>query len=147
MGASRLLSFGLLTSLSAALASGPAGNENYAAQTRALRAASLGSLKPRSGPLKYQATSVSFTVGQGDEAKDYLSPIGESYKSYTMLPKWGLEGFTGQMVPVTVFNVEGEVTCDILGDKLAACTSIDDVWDEVSPCFAYISNQGNQRAD
>jgi hypothetical protein len=44
---------------------------------------------------------------------------------------WGLGDFKGQMMPVTVFTVEGEVTCDVLGKKVAGYAAADDVWDEV----------------
>lgn len=135
MPASRLLSLGgLFTTLSTTLALTPAGNENYASQARALRSSSQGALRSRSGPLKYEATSVSFSVGEGDDVKDYLSPIGSMYKSHTLASNWGLEGLKGSMMPVTVFNVEGEVTCSTLGGKVASFSSSDDVWDEVSAC-------------
>jgi hypothetical protein len=43
-----------------------------------------------------------------------------------------LGDFAGKLLPVTVFEVDGEVTCDVLGSKVAEYASSDDVWDPVS---------------
>jgi hypothetical protein len=110
-------------------AKGPAGNENYAAKARSLLKSSMIRRNPG---ISSQVASVSFTVGQGDTAKDYLSPIGPRHKSYTLTSDWGLDSLAATMMPVTVFTVEGEVTCDVLGVKLANFTGLDDVFDQVN---------------
>ncbi|KAK8843917.1 hypothetical protein IAR55_006709 [Kwoniella newhampshirensis] len=104
-----------------------AGNEDYALSSRQLKTPAV---KARSATVNYQSTAVSFTVGEGDDAKQYLSPIGSNFKTHTLSPDWGLDGYKGQNMAVTVFNVEGEVTCDQLGQQVSAYKADDDVWDE-----------------
>jgi len=121
-----ILCLGLTTS---ALAKGPAGNENYAAHARSLLESSM---VRRDTGMASQVASVSFTVGQGDSAKEYLSPIGPRHKSYILSSDWGLDTLIASALPVTVFTVDGEVTCDVLGKKVAEFKALDDVFDQVS---------------
>lgn len=108
-----------------ALAAGLAGNEDYA-KTRVLRQ-NPAKLQKRDGVQEIQSTGLTFSIGEGDDAKLYISPSGPSHKLYT------LEGASSAGVaPVTVFNVEGDVSCDTLGDLVVSAQQGDDVWDEVS---------------
>jgi len=112
-----------------AWAKAPAGNENYASESRSLLESSLAR---RDSVMSTQATSATFTIGQGDETKNYLSPTGPKHKSYSLSFEWGLDQLEASARPMTVFTVDGEVTCDILGKKLADFAAIDDVFDPVS---------------
>lgn len=130
----------MLTSLLSVIAALPvitagttqlAGNENYARDAR--RSLERRSASKRSSGLAFDVESVSFEIGD----KQYLSPTGSLFKSYSIPQDWGLEEYKGKTLPVTVFKVDGEVTCDVLGKAVEKYTSADDVWDEVSilPAF------------
>ena len=125
----------MLTSLLSVIAALPvisagtsplAGNENYARDAR--RSLTQRSVTKRSSGLSFDPESVSFEVGN----KQYLSPTGAIYKSYSAAADWGLDEYKGKSLPVTVFKVAGEVTCDVLGKAVEKYGSSDDVWDEVS---------------
>lgn len=120
----RLTSIALAASISATALAGRAGNENYA-QTRILREAAK--LQKRDGVQSLQATGLTFSIGEGDDAKLYISPSGPSHKSHTLTGA----GAVGT-VPITVINVDGDVTCDTLGNLVVDFQQNDDVWDEVS---------------
>ncbi|WVW82683.1 hypothetical protein I302_104694 [Kwoniella bestiolae CBS 10118] len=109
-----------------AVARVPAGNEDYAAQSRSLRNSAI---NRRDASMTPQVASVSFTVGQSDATKDYLSPIGPNHNCYSLTSDWGLDGLVGSAMPVTVFTVDGEVTCDVLGAKVSDFSAVDDVFD------------------
>jgi hypothetical protein len=129
----------MLTSLLTVIAALPAitastsrlaGNENYARDARrslSLEKRSASPSKRSSGP-SFDVESLSFEMGD----KQYLSPTGAAFKSYSVAADWGLEAYKGKTVPVTVFKVEGEVTCDVLGKAVEKYGTSDDVWDEVS---------------
>lgn len=104
-----------------------AGNENYARTSRRLLRRSI---ERRSSYIPaFQPESVSFTIG----SKEYLSPTGNEFKAYTFDNDFGLEGYGGDSMLVTVLPVQGNVTCDALGKKVAEYMKKDDVWDKVSP--------------
>lgn len=128
----RLSSIALATSLSATVFAGRAGNENYA-QTRVLREAAK--LHKRDGVQAIQATGLTFSIGEGDDAKLYISPSGPLHKSYTLSGA----GSTS-ILPVTVINVDGDVSCDTLGDLVLQFQQNDDVWDEVSKFTSFRVN-------
>ena len=102
-----------------------AGNEDYALDARkALKK----SLKRRDTPaITFEPTSTSFTLGN----KTYISPTSSQFKQYALDTDWGLDSYRGQILPITVFDVQGEVTCDILGKQVEDYAT-DDVWDQVS---------------
>lgn len=101
-----------------------AGNENYAQEARrSLRNAP----QKRDGPT-FAPAATSFSFGD----KEYISPTGPEFKQYALDSDWGLDAYAGKTLPVTVFEVEGEVTCDVLGDKVKEYGTVDDVWDQVS---------------
>lgn len=103
-----------------------AGNENYARDSRRLLRPSL---ERRSSYVPaLQPESVSFTLGP----KEYISPTGGEFKSYTLDPDFGLDEYAGKSMLVTVIPVEGNVTCDALGKMVDEYTKKDDVWDKVS---------------
>jgi hypothetical protein len=125
----------MLTSLLSVIAALPiisagtstlAGNENYARNAR--RSLESKSINKRSSSLTFEPESVSFEIGD----KQYISPTGSAYKSYSVNADWGLDGYKGKTLPVTVFKVAGEVTCDVLGKAVEKYGTSDDVWDEVS---------------
>lgn len=95
-----------------------AGNENYARDSRRLLQKSLE--RRATYTPAFQPESVSFTIG----SKEYLSPTGASFKSYTLDNGFGLETFVGQSMLVTVVPVEGNVTCDALTKKVEEYTKI-----------------------
>ncbi|OCF30351.1 hypothetical protein I316_07995 [Kwoniella heveanensis BCC8398] len=130
-----------LATASPALARGFVGNEDYAAQSRNLLRSSMAR---RDGGISSQVASVSFTLGQGDMAKDYLSPISSNHKSYTVTSDWGLDSLVGVTTPVTVLTVDGEVTCDVLGKKVSEFMAVDDVFDTIpqGPYYATIGSSG-----
>lgn len=105
---------------------GLAGNENYARNAR--RSLAQRSVTKRSSSLTFEPESVSFEIGD----KQYISPTGPIYKSYSAAGDWGLDEYKGKTLPVTVFKVAGEVTCDVLGKAVERYRSSDDVWDEVN---------------
>lgn len=109
-----------------ASSSGLAGNENYARNAR--RSLEKRSTAKRSSVLSFESESVSFEIGD----KQYLSPTGSAFKSYAVAGNWGLDDYKGKTLPVTVFKVAGEVTCDVLGKAVEKYGQADDVWDEVS---------------
>ncbi|KAK1923360.1 amidase signature enzyme [Papiliotrema laurentii] len=99
-----------------------AGNENYAQEARrSLRNAP----QKRDGPT-FAPAATSFSFGD----KEYISPTGPEFKQYALDSDWGLDAYAGKTLPVTVFEVEGEVTCDVLGDKVKEYGTVDDVWDQ-----------------
>lgn len=117
--------------LSAQLASSLelAGNEGYAyAARQSLAQQSSAHKRSVTSGLAFQPASVSFAIGD----KQYLSPTGPQFRRHVAEAEWGLDAFAGQSLPVTVFDVEGEVTCDVLGRKLDKFRQADDVWDSVS---------------
>jgi hypothetical protein len=117
----------LVTQTSAQLA----GNENYAEVARSLlRGARMTTRSSTTYPLS--STAITFTVGEDDTTKHYLSPVGPKFKRHTLVNDWGLEGSGGDAMLVTVFDVEGQVTCDSLGQQISSYASSDDVWDQVS---------------
>lgn len=118
--------FALLPLLPLILSLELAGNENYARDaSRLLRR----SKERRSTYVPtFQPESVSFTIG----SKEYLSPTGGEFKSYTLDNDFGLESYVGKSMLVTVIPVDGNVTCDALGKKVDEYTKMDDVWDKVS---------------
>lgn len=106
------------------------GNQNYARDSRRLlRKSYPSSLVQRSAwTPAYQPSSVTFSIG----SKEYLSPTGPEFKTYTLDEVFGLEGYAGKTVLVTVMKVdEGNVSCDILGKMVEEYTKKDDVWDQV----------------
>jgi hypothetical protein len=105
---------------------GLAGNENYARNAR--RSLEQRSASKRSTGLSFEPESVSFEVAD----KQYLSPTGSAFKSYSVAGDWGLDDFKGKTLPLTVFKVAGEVTCDVLGKAVEKYGQADDVWDQVS---------------
>lgn len=118
--------FTLLPLLALAESTPLAGNEHYARDSRRLLRRSLDkrwSPSPSFGP-----ESLSFDIG----GNQYLSPTGAQFKAYTLDEDWGLDGYKGHTVLATVFDVEGEVTCDTLGKSVSKYASTDDVWNEVS---------------
>jgi hypothetical protein len=125
----------MLTSLLSVIAALPvisagssasAGNENYARNAR--RSLQNRSVTKRSSSLSFEPESVAFEIGD----KQYLSPTGSVYKSYSVAGDWGLDDYKGKTLPITVFKVAGDVTCDVLGKAVEKCGTSDDVWDEVS---------------
>lgn len=123
-----VLLYGLLAA-SPALSAQLAGNEGYAYAARhSLTQRSAASKRSVTGGLDFKPASVSFSLGD----KQYLSPTGRQFKRHVVAGEWGLDAFAGQNLPVTVFDVEGEVTCDVLGSKLDKFQQADDVWDPVS---------------
>jgi hypothetical protein len=104
-----------------------AGNENYAWEARQ----SLNVAHKRDNELSFSPSSTSFSIG----GKDYLSPTGSQFRQYILNSTWGLDGYGGTVLPVTVFEVEGEVTCSVLGDKVKEYGAVDDVWEQVSRVF------------
>jgi hypothetical protein len=124
----------MLTSLLSVIAALPlisagtprlAGNENYARNAR--RSLENRSVTKRSAGLTFDPESVTFELGN----KQYLSPTGSKFKSYSVDGDWGLDDLKGKSLPVTVFKVAGEVTCDVLGKAVEKYAAVDDVWDEV----------------
>jgi len=124
----------MLTSLLSVIAALPvitagssalAGNENYARNARRTLEKSIN--KRSNGPT-FEPESVSFEIS----GKQYISPTGLVYKSYSAAADWGLDEYKGTILPVTVFKVAGEVTCDVLGKAVEKYGTSDDVWDEVS---------------
>lgn len=103
-----------------------AGNENYARNAR--RSLGKQSITKRSNSPTFEPESVSFEIN----GKQYISPTGLVYKSYSAAADWGLDEYKGSTLPVTVFKVTGEVTCDVLGKAVEKYGTSDDVWDEVS---------------
>jgi len=124
------LLYGLL-SASPALSAQLAGNEDYAYAARQSLAHSPTTVKRGVTDLAFQPASLAFTVGD----KQYLSPTGPQFKRYSIGAEWGLDAFAGQSLAVTVFEVEGEVTCDVLESKVDQFRQSDDVWDTVSRSF------------
>jgi len=123
----------MLTSLLSVIAALPvitagssalAGNENYARNARRTLEKSV---TKRSNSPTFEPESVSFEI----KGKQYISPTGSVYKSYSTAADWGLDGYKGTTLPVTVFKVAGEVTCDVLGKAVERYGTSDDVWDEV----------------
>lgn len=121
---------GLFAALSSTtLAAGLTGGETYA-YTRRTSAQSNVARSTSSGLVQ---DGVSFTIGSGDDGKVFHSPTdATTFKSHTLTGNWGLEAVAGKTLPVTVFTVEGNVTCDTLGDMVVDYLSRDDVFDEVS---------------
>lgn len=109
--------------------SGLAGNENYARNAR--RSLEKRSVSKRSSGISFEPESISFEVSD----KQYLSPTGSAFKSYSVAGDWGLEELKGKTLPLTVFKVAGEVTCDVLGQAVEKYGQVDDVWDEVSVIY------------
>lgn len=129
----------MLTSLLSVIAALPvitagssalAGNENYARNAR--RTLEKQSITKRSSGPSFEPESVSFEIN----GKQYISPTGSVYKSYSAAADWGLDEYKGTTLPVTVFKVAGEVTCDVLGKAVEKYGSSDDVWDQVSPLLS-----------
>lgn len=114
------------TLLAATVRAQLAGNENYALEARA--SLHRVSASKRDEGVTFSPSSVSFAFGN----KTYLSPTGSQFKQYSLQSDWGLDSYAGKLLPVTVFDVEGEVTCDVLGDLVAEYMDADDVWDPVS---------------
>lgn len=137
----RLALFSTLTV--SALASGPAGNENYQAharsQVRSLSALNKLSARDNLSPIDIllEQTSYTFKIYDGAEDKVYISPAGDKHKKYS-LALTGLASLktkaSSTVVPITVFDVGGqkEITCDSMGNAVSSYLSSDDVWTEVS---------------
>ena len=102
-----------------------AGHESYARDSRRL----LRRVNARRSTYipAFEPESVTFGAG----SKQYLSPTGHEFQSYTLDSTFGLEEYTGKTILLTVVPVEGNVTCDALGAKVAEYTKMDDVWDPV----------------
>jgi hypothetical protein len=126
-----LVAASVLSLLPTLLASGLAGNENYAVEARRSLSSGTAHRRATSAP-SFEPESVTFAVGSGNSTKHYLSPTGSQFKSYTLQQEWGLDEYAGEMFLITVFQVEGQVTCDTLGDLVLAYENADDVWDQVS---------------
>lgn len=109
---------------------GLAGNENYARDAR--RSLERQTVNKRSNGARFEPESVSFEIN----GKQYLSPTGSAYRSYSAAADWGLDELKGKTLPVTVFKVAGEVTCDVLGKAVEKYGDSDDVWDAVSQSLA-----------
>lgn len=124
--------FSILAILAVSALAQTAGNEQYASTSRSLlNRANLGR-RADVGPLDIAPSSITFSVGADDNVRQFLSPIGLTHKNHTLKVNWGLEGFIGETLAVSVITVNGEVTCDTLGSKISSYMSMDDVWDEVS---------------
>lgn len=71
-------------------------------------------------------SAATLSVEYQNETKVFYSPLlGYNYTFTSSLPSdlgW---------VPVTVFKVEGAVTCDSLSSLISTYKSTDDVWDEI----------------
>ncbi|KAK8865571.1 hypothetical protein IAR55_000715 [Kwoniella newhampshirensis] len=103
-----------------------AGHENYARDARRSLQRSLKSEKRAASEFSFDPQIITFSVGD----KQYLSPTGSAFKSHSISEKWGLNDYKGQTLPVTVIQVDGHVTCDVLGKKVETFSSVDDVWDQ-----------------
>lgn len=114
-----------------ALATGLTGGEKYASTRR------INTPRARSMSSGLVQDGLSFALGSGEDGKMFFSPIGAEFTSYALAGNWGLSDYAGQTLPVTVFTVEGNVTCDALGHLVSGYLSKDDVFDEVTPtsCF------------
>ncbi|KAJ9110281.1 hypothetical protein QFC19_001684 [Naganishia cerealis] len=134
----------LSTLTASALASGPAGNENYQLHARSqLRSLSVLNNKLTARDtfspidLSLEQTSYTFKISDGTEDKVYISPAGEKHKKYSLAVN-GLASLKQQapsntLVPVTVFDVgeQQQVTCDTMGNAVSEYLSSDDVWNEL----------------
>lgn len=124
--------FSILAILTVPALAQTAGNEQYASTSRSLLNRVTAGKRADIGPLDIAPSSITFSIGADDNVRQFLSPIGLTHKNHTLKANWGLEGFVGETLAVSVITVNGEVTCDTLGSKISSYRSVDDVWDEVS---------------
>jgi hypothetical protein len=104
-----------------------AGNEDFALTRQ------KSTLGRRSEGIHSDRSAYSFSITSSDgQVKDYLSPTGDRFESHVMHDVWGVWAGTGpQTMLVTVIDVQGQVDCTGLKQKVEAFEQKDDVWDQV----------------
>jgi hypothetical protein len=121
------LLFGLFAVAKGASPKPLAGNEDFALTRQ------KSTLGRRSEGIHSDRSAYSFSIASSDgQVKDYLSPTGNRFESHVLHDDWGVWAGTGpQTMLVTVIDVQGEVDCTGLKQKVGAFEQADDVWDQV----------------